>query len=88
MYSADVKMAELQKLAGLGIEGGVQFVKEAVRHLVEARHTLIASYGYAYFIMVVRVKEEFERMQVTISFNGQLLIQVHMEICVIVFREF
>lgn len=65
MYSADSKMAELQQLAGLAIEGGVQFVKEAVRHLVEARHTLVASYGYAYFIMIKRVKEEFERMQVT-----------------------
>ena len=59
-------MAELQQLTS-GVGGaGVQFVKDAVRHLVEARHTLIASYGYGYFIMVRRVKEWFERQQVTV----------------------
>ena len=65
LYSADAKMAELQQLSS-GVGGAeVQFVKDAVRQLVEARHTLIASYGYGYFIMVRRVKEQFERLQVT-----------------------
>ena len=56
-------MAELKQLASNDSDG-VQFVKDAVRQLVEARHTLIASYGYGYFIMVVRVKDEFEKIQV------------------------
>ncbi len=56
-------MAELRQLATSEQEG-VQFVKDAVRQLVIARHTLIASYGYGYYIMIRRVKEQFERLQV------------------------
>ena len=58
-------MAELQRLSGAH-SGSVQFVKDAVRQLVEARHTLVASYGYGYFIAITRVLEEFERLQVII----------------------
>ena len=59
-------MSELQQLAAGSVSSeDVQFVKDAVRQLVEARHTLIASYGYGYFVYVQRVRQKFERLQVS-----------------------
>ena len=56
----------IQLIASAGTEvGSVQFLEEAVRHLVEARHTLVASYGHGYFIMIRSVRNKFERLQVT-----------------------
>lgn len=62
LHSAGEKMIQLIASAGTQV-GSVQFLEEAVRHLVEARHTLIASYGHGYFIMIRHVRNKFERLQ-------------------------
>lgn len=46
--------------------GSVLFLEEAVRTLVEARHTITASYGYGYFLMIVPIRDSFEKIQVSV----------------------
>ena len=45
--------------------GNVLFVEEAMRTLVEARQTLVASYAYGYFIVYTAKRKTFENLQVS-----------------------
>lgn len=44
--------------------GSLQFVEDAVRELVLGRCVIIASYARGYSILVRRVRDEFEALQV------------------------
>lgn len=58
--------------------GDVSFVEDAVRTLVEARHALAASYGYGYSILIVPVRERFEKQQVREREYILCIIHMHM----------
>ena len=50
--------------------GSLQFVDGAVRELVLARCVLIASYARGFSILVVRIRDEFEALQVSNQLVG------------------
>jgi hypothetical protein len=68
-------MCELQHTAVKegATNSNVQFVKEAMKALVEARYTLAASYGYGYFLEIVPIRTRFEVVQGGLEEQVELL---------------
>ena len=66
LESADEKMEQLKMAAATAgtTAGSVLFVEEAMRVLVEARQTLVASYAYGFFIVYTAKRRTFENIQV------------------------
>lgn len=56
----------LQQLDGPVVVPSMQFVEDAVTELVLGRHVLIASYAYGYRIVIRRVQDKFEQIQVSV----------------------
>lgn len=68
LHTAQEKMAELvqnlQLLDEVVVVPSMQFLEDAVVELVRGRQVLIASYAYAYRIVIRRVLNKFEQIQV------------------------
>ena len=61
----------LQLLDEAVVVPSMQFVEDAVVELVQGRQVLIASYAYAYRIIIRRVLDKFEQVQVGVFFPGK-----------------
>ena len=56
----------LQLLEEVVVVPSMQFVEDAVVELVRGRQVLTASYAYAYRIIIRRVLDKFEQIQVIV----------------------